>query len=198
MSQRGVPVVHRSALGDLQESFKPTRHFWFCTGQHKQAKRYWACWFHGDGDSKGRILWRVFVWKESFLSCCKSKKANVGILIVQSSSLSSLGRCSEISRCLQRAEQDCKWEERPQGESKTLTFRSAAVYPRSNRRKLIPCLEDEPVWKEACYGPGERIVLTYLPSLLYFSLWCCWGAEQNVSSFYAFDWYLYHAEFGVW
>lgn len=34
-----------------------------------------------------------------------------------------------------------------------------------------------------CYGPEESIMLTYPPPLLYFSLWFCWGTEQNVSSF---------------
>lgn len=38
MSQRGVPVVQRSALGNLEEALKPTRHFWFCMEEHKQAK----------------------------------------------------------------------------------------------------------------------------------------------------------------
>jgi len=39
MTQSGVPVAHKFALGDLEEAFKPTQHFcFFCMGEYKQAK----------------------------------------------------------------------------------------------------------------------------------------------------------------
>lgn len=91
----------------------------------------------------------------------KAEKANMGILGIQSSSLSSPARCREILRCLQRAEQDCKGEERPlvflQGESQTLPFCSAAIYPWSNHGKLTPWLEDGLAWKEAYVRTGGEL-----------------------------------------
>lgn len=91
----------------------------------------------------------------------KAEKANMGILGIQSSSLSSPPRCREILRCLQTAEQDCKWEERPlvflQGQSQNIPFCSAAVDPWSNHGNLTPWLEDGLAWKEAHVRTGGEL-----------------------------------------
>lgn len=66
-------------------------------------KPFQTYWFWHDEDITGSILQRVFVWRKTFLGCCKAEKASMGHSCVWSSSLSSPGRCSDILRCLQRA-----------------------------------------------------------------------------------------------
>lgn len=125
---------------------------------------------------------RVPTCRKSFLHCFKADKATMGVLGIPSSRLSSLARCSKILRYLQ------SWA-RPQVGTEASCFLSREIPPSRENPLLLLCsclsvvqpLETyynmtrgwTDVKASTCYRLKKSIMLTYLPPLLYFSLWFC-------------------------